>query len=226
VYVTFSPVADAVRFELRDVDPVLDAVLAQCFWTRDGDVWHRSYPRSAPHLDAAMARFADRAEAMFRQLAYLDPVRWAQALEVFAARARDAGLRWWLTGSVAACIRGVPLDPHDVDVMIDHADVPAFADAFADVVVEPLVDTGGWLTRDFGVIFDDARVDLASDPVAALDVSEPIDCGPWARDHLEVMQWRGFEVLVPPLSTQVTANRRRGRHARADLLEAAARAQG
>ena len=68
--VEFRPSGRDVSFELHDVDPALDAVLEQCFWQHDNDIWHRSYPRSAPHVDAAMERFSTYAEEMFEQLAY------------------------------------------------------------------------------------------------------------------------------------------------------------
>ncbi len=218
--VTFRPVEQHVSFELRDVDPALHPILEQCFWRHDDAIWHRAYPLSAPHLAAVMERFATNAEEMFLQLAYLRPVLWQEALLAFAGRAAEVGISWWLTGSVAACVRGVPLDPHDVDIMIDHEDAAAVADAFADVTIEPLVDTNGWLTRDFGVIFWHGRIDVASDPAALLDEPEPIDCGPYARQHLEQVEYHGYRVAVPPLHLQVAANRRRGRHARADLLQA------
>lgn len=218
--IEFRPDGPCVRYELHDVDPALDGVLRQCFWQHDGGIWHRSYPLSAPHLDTARERFSRHAEEMFRQLAYLSPVRWEEGLLAFAARAHEAAVDWWLTGSVAACLRGVPLQPHDVDIMIDHDDVATIADLFADLTVEPLVDTGGWLTRDFGVLFRHCRIDLASDPVDALDDPEPIDCGPYARHHLETVTFHGFDVRVPPLALTLAANRRRGRHDRVALIQA------
>jgi hypothetical protein len=218
--IEFHPHGSCVSFQLHDVDPALAGVLEQCFWKCDDGIWHRPYPRSAPHLEAAMERFSRHGEEMFQQLAYLRPVLWQDALLAFASRARDAGIEWWLTGSVAACARGVPLHPHDVDIMIDHADVVAAAEAFADVTVEPLVDTGGWVTRDFGVLFWHCRIDIASDPAATLDDPEPIDCGPYARQHLETIRFRGVDLRVPPLPLQIAANRRRGRQRRVDLLEA------
>lgn len=217
--VEFTEAGDEVNFELHEVDPSLDSTLEQCFWQQDGGVWHRPYPVSAPHLATVRDRFRRHAEEMFQQLAYQRPVPWSDAMIAFADRAQDAGIGWWLTGSVAACVRGIPLDPHDVDIMIDHADVEAVANLFADVTIEPFVDTGGWLTRDFGVLFLHARIDVASDPSERLDDPEPADCGPYARSHLESVHYRGHDILVPPLPLQVAVNRRRGRTARADLLQ-------
>jgi hypothetical protein len=217
--IEFIEAGENVNFELHEVDPSLDAVLEQCFWQRDGGVWHRPYPCSAPHLERVMARFRTHAEDMFRQLAYQRPVPWQDALDAFAKRAGRAGIPWWLTGSVAACIRGIPLHPHDVDIMIGHGDAARVADLFADVTIEPMVDTGGWLTRDFGVLFWHARIDIASDPAERLDDPEPVDCGPYARDHLEIVRFRDHDIAVPPVALQITANRRRGRTERVRLLE-------
>lgn len=210
---------DRVWFELHDVSRALDATLGQAYWQRDGDVWRRPYPATAPHLDLITTHFRAHAEEMVEQMAYVRPTPWADALDAFARRADAAGLRWWLTGSVAACVRGVPLRPHDVDIMIDHDQVEPLTEAFADVIIEPLVDTAGWVTRDFGVLFLHARVDIASDPSPVLDDPEPVDCGPYARAHLEVVSFRGREILVPPLELQVAANRRRGRVDRVEALE-------
>jgi hypothetical protein len=102
--------------------------------------------------------------------------------------------------------------------MFDSVDAHRFAEVFADDLIEPLVDTEGWLTKDFGVVFRHARVDLASDPVAALDEPAPIDCGPYARAHLEEVEWNGFTIRVPPLALHLEVNRRRGRMDRAEAI--------
>jgi len=81
------------------------------------------------------------------------------------------------------------------------------------------VDTNGWVTRDFGVLFWHARIDLASDPVAELDNPEPIDCGPYAREHLETIRWRGLDIKVPPIELTLAANKRRKRFERVKLIE-------
>lgn len=104
--------------------------------------------------------------------------------------------------------------------MIDSRCVTAVTDRFADVLIEPIVDTGGWLTKDFGVLFWHARIDIASDPAAVLDNPEPADCGPYARQHLEEVQWQGRTFLVPPLELQEAVNQRRGRLDRAALIRA------
>lgn len=217
---TFDQRDDQMLFRLDEVDQRYDDVLRQCFWKRDDRGWFRPYPMDAPYLERIMPYFTANAERMFAQLAYFEPIPWQHALLAFADRVRGSDIDWWLTGSCAACIRGVSLNPHDVDIMIDSRCVTAVADCFADVLIEPIVDTGGWLTKDFGVLFCHARIDIASDPAAVLDNPEPADCGPYARQHLEEVQWRGRTFLVPPLELQASVNQRRGRLDRAALIRA------
>lgn len=216
--VTFTDLADLVDFRLDDVDPRYDPVLEQCFWQRDDRGWHRTYPADAAHLDRVMPYFAANAERMFAQLGYFAPIPWQRALLDFADRLAGTDVDWWLTGSCAACIRGVPLNPHDVDIMIDSESTTAVVDRLADVLIEPFVDTGGWVVREFGVLFWHARIDLASDPAPILDQPEPADCGPYAAGHLEEVRWQGRTFRVPPLALQESVNRRRGRLERAALL--------
>lgn len=217
---TFELQDDQMVFRLDAVDRRYDDVLRQCFWQHDERGWFRRYPADARHLARIMPYFEANAERMFAQLGYFEPVPWPDALQAFVDRVAGTDIDWWLTGSCAACVRGIPLEPHDVDIMIDSRCVEAVADQFADVLIEPIVDTGGWLTKDFGVLFWHARIDIAGDPAAVLDDPEPADCGPYARAHLEEVNWRGRVLRVPPLALQAAVNQRRGRTDRAELIRA------
>jgi len=138
---------------------------------------------------------------------------------LFCEKVKGYNIDWWLTGSCASCIRGISLKPHDVDIMVDSKDVYLIEDIFAENLIEPVVDTGGWLTKDFGVIFLNARIDIASDPVESLDDPIPVDCGPTAKKSLEIINWEGFEIKVPPIELQLNANKIRNRLDRAKLIE-------
>jgi hypothetical protein len=145
---------------------------------------------------------------------------WEKALELFCQRVQNSGLSWWLTGSCAACIRGVDLNPHDVDIIIDSKHCSLVEDMFAQEIIEPLRDTSGWVTKDFGVIFLKARIDIASDPSPKIDLPQPSDCGPYALANLETVNWHGYDIRVPPLELQIDINKRRGRTERAEKISA------
>lgn len=111
------------------------------------------------------------------------------------------------------------MNPHDVDIMIDSRSIDEITEVFSDCLIEPIVDTNGWLTKDFGVIFLHARIDIASDPQGILDIPEPVDCGPYTRQNLEIINWNGYEIKIPPLELQLNVNRRRERMDRVKLIE-------
>lgn len=217
--ITFEDQNELVVFRVSDFDPKYTDVLRKTFYTQEGDSYTKSFPRSARYLDKIKAYYAAHAPQMFDQIGYFVPIPWEQALYEFAGIMAEHGIDWWLTGSCAVCIRGIALEPHDIDAMIASADADKVAEVFQDHLIEPLVDTGGWVTKDFGVVFRHAMIDIASDPAASLDDPEPADCGPYAREHLEVVTWRGLAIKVPPLRLSLAVNQRRGRLDRVQAIE-------
>lgn len=217
--VSFEEADEKVIFRISEFDPKYEKILKMCFYENDGRGYIKIYPKNAKYLDSIMARYSDNAKLMFDQLGYFAPVPWEKALAEFCQRTQDTNIDWWLTGSCAACIRGIKMNPHDVDIMTDSGCIDEITEVFSEFLIEPIVDTNGWLTRDFGVIFLHARIDIASDPQDILDIPEPIDCGPYARQNLEIIKWNGYEIKVPPLELQLNVNRRRERLDRVKLIE-------
>lgn len=218
--ITFEEAGDQIVYRVSDFNPKYEPVLQACFYEEDSRGYVRRYAKNAKYLDRMTRRYAAVAQTMFDQLGYFAPTPWASGLRQFCRIMRDAGIPWWLTGSCAACIRGVALEPHDVDVMFDSRDTAALTEALRDYLIEPITPTNGWVTRDFGILFLDARIDLASDPSPVLDDPEPADCGPYALAHLETVAWEGFQIKAPPLELQLSVNRRRGRLDRVQKIEA------
>ncbi len=217
--ILFEESGDNVLFRITDFDPKYEDVLKMCFYQPDGDSYIKSYSKSIENIERIKQYYLENAEEMFSQLGYFKPIPWEKALYEFVKRLDGANVDWWLTGSCAACIRGIPLNPHDVDIMINSKDIDKLNIIFADCMIEPIVDTNGWLTKDFGVLFLHARIDLASDPQSCLDDPEPVDCGPFAKANLETVIWRGYKIRVPPLYLQLNVNKKRGRHDRVKLIQ-------
>jgi hypothetical protein len=217
--ISFGQDGHMVKFCVSGYGSEYEAVLKGLFYTKEGESYTKSFPAQTRHLERIKANFAALAPEMFAQVGLLKPTPWEDALLAMAGRLNEAGIWWWLTGSCAGCLRGARLSPHDVDVMLDASDVERVADLLADIIIEPIIDTSGWVTSHFGVAFPGARVDLAFDPQEALDRPEPGDSGPYARARLEVVEWRGLSIRVPPLELQIANNRRRGRLDRVAELE-------
>ena len=197
--ISFVEKENDVVFQISEFDPKFIPVFEMCFYTKGENQYTKSFSKKLPHLDRIMSYYQQNAEAMFNQLGYFTEAPWDKAFLAFLERVNGTTINWWLTGSVAACIRGIPFNPHDIDIMVDHASIPEIERLFSNVIIEPIIDTQGWLTRDFGVLFLHARIDIASDPVAALDDPDPVDCGPYARNHLEMVEWHGYKIPVPPV---------------------------
>ncbi|MCX7746606.1 MAG: hypothetical protein N2645_06930 [Clostridia bacterium] len=217
--VSFQEFEDNVIFRVSDFDIKYENVLKMCFYQTDGKSYFKSFPRSTKNIEIIKENYLMNAEEMFSQLGYFRPIPWEKALLEFIKRLEGIKIDWWLTGSCAACIRGIPLNPHDVDIMISSKHVNELSEIFADCIVEPIVDTNGWLTKDFGVIFLHARIDIASDPQSCLDEPEPVDCGPYAKANLEKVMWQGYEIKVPPLNLQLNVNKKRERLDRVALIQ-------
>jgi hypothetical protein len=217
--VSFEEADENVIFRISEFDSKYEKILQMCYYENDGRGYIKIYPQKAKYIDKIKKRYFENAKLMFDQLGYFAPVPWEKALAEFCERTRGTNIDWWLTGSCAACIRGIKMNPHDVDIMTDSRCVGEITDVFSNYLIEPIVDTGGWLTKDFGVIFLHARIDIASDPQEVLDIPEPVDCGPYAEQNLETIEWNSYEIRVPPLELQLTVNKKRERVDRVKLIE-------
>ena len=210
---------DLVTFRVYNFSNPIEDALRICFYEKVDDAYIKRFPASTPYLDKIMARYEKYAEEMFLQVVYQRPIPWEKGLLEFVSRVSNSDVDWWLTGSCAACIRGINMSPHDVDIMVDSRSVDLLTELFQDNIIEPIIDTKGWLTKDFGVLFLGCRIDIASDPQDRLDEPEPADCGPYAKSVLESVAWKGYEVRIPPIELQLNVNRRRQRTERVKLME-------
>jgi hypothetical protein len=218
---TFTVRDGRVVFSVADYPAGYEAVLRSCYYARTGEGFEKSFPLPVPRLEQVQANFAAHLDEMLAQLGGMRPARWEDALLAVGGRLSALGFDWWLTGSCAARIRGVTgFEPHDVDVMLDARDAGRISDALADWIIEPIIETRGWVTSHFGVAFAGARVDLAFGPQPALDQPEPSDSGPYAAERLELVGWRGLEIKAPPLELQMRNNARRNRMDRAAQIAA------
>lgn len=208
-----------IRFSISNFDKKYREVLEMCFYSESKGVYYKDFSADYPYIQNVRKNFELFAEEMFNQLGYYAEIPWQNALKQFCQKVEGHEIDWWLTGSCAACLRGIALKPHDVDIMVDSKDVNRIEDIFAEDLIEPIINTGGWLTKDFGVVFLEARVDIASDPVESLDIPIPVDCGPTAKRNLETIYWEGFEIRIPPIALQLNANKIRNRMDRVKLIE-------
>lgn len=210
---------DDVLFVISDYLPIYEAVLRDACYEQVNDVYVKRFSKHCPHMHKIRRNWECNASEMFAQMGHLAVVDWEEVLLRIIPILDGNGIEWWLTGSCATCLHGVPLKPHDIDLMLSSKDIARVNEVFADHLIEPIRSSKGWVVDYFGVLYMGARVDLAFDPVSYVDDPEPADFGPYAMAHLQEVCWNGYIVKTPPLELQLQVNRRRGRLDRAEAIE-------
>jgi hypothetical protein len=212
---------DRCEFWLVNVDKSLWPALERLWWERrPGGAWRRRFEPAAAHqADPAFENLQRLLVPMLRQVAGFDPVPWATALAETCARFCPAGIDWWLGGSAALAIRGAPLTPGDLDLIVSAADSVRAGDLFLDCLVEPVTGAEWPLSDWWGRAFTGARVEWAGGVTAAADQPRPTDFGPVAAAALETVRWRDWDIRVPPLRLQRAVAASRGLTSRVALID-------
>ncbi len=217
--ITTEEFDNKIRFSISNFDEKYQKIFKSCFYNELNGIYYKDFSAKYKYINNVRKNFELSAKDMFDQLGYYSDIPWEDALESFCQKVDGHNIDWWLTGSCASCLRGIELKPHDIDIMVNSKDIHLIESIFAEYLIEPIVNTDGWLTKDFGVIFLKARIDIASDPVENLDIPTPVDCGPTAKRNLEKIHWKGFDIKIPPIELQLNANKRRNRMDRVKLIE-------
>lgn len=209
----------AVRFVVTTADALYQDRLDHLGYAGVGDgrfatAW---FPSSASAC-ACYERFAASIEQMILQSARLVRVPWEDALQECLRRLEGYTGRWWLYGSTALAVRGLDIEPGDIDI---HVDDPSAGGIFDDILVTPVQEMRNWIAAFTGRAFSHAIVEWLSGPRADRDdPRQPHEQGPYVADRLETVEWHGQRLAVPPLSAQLHTCIRRGLDDRAGLIRA------
>lgn len=202
------------------VDPRHNESFQASSYEQKDDRWVKEFPMDHPEIQQVIKNHQQQGITMVKQHLGELPVPWERALKAFCQRTEGQDLDWWLTGSGAAAARGVPLEPHDLDIMVPSTQSEKLRSLFRQEWMEPYQFTEDWVVAYFGVLFLHCRIDIASDPHDWVDDPEPCDFGLHAQSNFETIEWQGFQIKVPPLELQSKVNRRRGRIERAEQIDA------
>jgi hypothetical protein len=219
IKISFSEDEKGVFFKVSDYPKEYEDVLKNSYYSFDEQGCYKKFNKPIDNIEQVKINFASYAEDMFAQQGYFKPVLWEDALLAFIEKVKDKDIDWWLTGSCATCVRGIDIGPHDVDIMLKSKDIEKMKEMFREYIVEPIVDSKGWVVDYFGVLFMNARIDIAFDPQEWVDSQSKADFGPYASNHLEEVVWKGNIIKVPPLKLQLEANKNRQRFDRVKAIE-------
>src|SRR5918992_70402 len=169
--------AEGDRVVVRCDDPVSEQALLDLYFLRGDDGYAKRFP-SGSVTDAILARLREALVPLLRQTARLEPAPWQEALREAVRRLNDADIDWWLAGSAALAARGLRIEPRDIDLVIHEKDAVRAAAAFADALIEPAVESDGWVSRWFGRAWLGARVEWVAGVSESVDEPVPTDFGP------------------------------------------------
>lgn len=131
-----------------------------------------------------------------------------------------ASVDWWLAGSGALAVRGVRVEPRDLDLVVSEDHALRASAALEDVLIEPSVVAAWPVSRWFGRAWLGARVEWVAGVYATVDQPFPTDFGPAAAASLDLVEWEGFAVRVPSLELQRDVSAQRGLTDRVALIDA------
>ncbi|HEV2066220.1 MAG TPA: hypothetical protein VGR08_05245 [Thermomicrobiales bacterium] len=198
---------DAFILCAEDVPPALTSVVEGAYFQQEGDRFVKRFSSSVEDQDQVARNFPRLAPAMFAG----QDADWEAALMTFADCCADAGIEWYVTGSACDAVRGVPITPHDLDLVIHTGDFWRARDAFRPEMVEPFVDNSGtWVVRYFGrICLANVQVDVVADPSRDADAH-----------HYETVEWHGSRIKVEPFEVRHRTEIERGRHDRIAAFDA------
>ncbi len=147
------------------------------------------------------ANFANHLEQMLLQSARLRPVDWEHALKIFLRRVEGTTLRWFLYGSGALAVRGINVEPGDLDFCVNDAQLAGVL--FEELLVEPVTTMTDWIADCGGRAFAGCLFEWMAGVHPEVDKPTPHEQGPAAAQRLERARWRGHEVALAPLDLQL-----------------------
>jgi len=179
----------------------LEAAWFQC----DGERYVKRYPSWVEDQEVLARNFALLGPSMFKKIG-----TWEESLEIFAQICEAEGIRWAITGSLSEAVRGVEVNPHDIDVVVHTGDFFKAKKVFIDHMVEPFIDNGGtWVVRYFGrICLRGMMLDIVADEKRNME-SHSYDKG----------TWRTYEFLVEPLLDRLIIELHRKRRERITAFE-------
>jgi hypothetical protein len=206
----YETVGDQTAFILADLEPQYHQVAQELAYAPHPKGFAKVYPADTPDLDRIYQQFAHAAEALILQSARVVPVPWEQALHTFLDLVADEPIDWWLGGSAALAVRGLPVTPRDFDLIVDDNGAQQLGRCLGNDLIEPVIPVQGWFCRWWGRAFLQARFEWVGGVSAAADQPTVSDFGPTAAQRLETIRWQGRTIRVPPLDLQLQVSRRRG----------------
>lgn len=199
-------------FCVEDVDEKLIENLQSAWFQQTDQGFLKIYNKemesngvSAEDKELVKRNFARLGPAMFEGV-----FDWQNVLLLLAQKFTAHKIEWYIIGSTSEAVRGVDIQPHDIDIIVHTRDFFKVKNIFQDDVVEPFVDNHGtWLVRYFGrLCLDGAIVDIAAD--------EKMN---WGNHQYDKLVWNDYDLIIEPLQARYQVEIERKRAERIKAIE-------
>ncbi|MGM0640858.1 MAG: hypothetical protein ACQESN_05500 [Thermotogota bacterium] len=186
---------------------------------KNGDYYTKKFSNKLKNIETTAKNFERNGCEMYEY--YLGSERknpMKKLLEVAEILNRNE-INWFLSGSTAAKIYGVEINPKDINIVVDLKDLEKIQDLFKEKIIIPVEICEDWIAKGYGIMFDEIPVDFVFEVSEDLDKPDPIDCGPYAWKHLNNIDINEKTIPVPEIKLLYNINKRRNREERASLIK-------
>ena len=182
-------------------------------WWQLGNGFIKTFD-NVPDFSHCAANFEKHGETAVMQQLGLLPAPWEKALRAFAAAmdAFETPCAWYVHGSAALALWGIPAAPKDVNIIIPNAsDFEAVRARLHTLAIRPFERCENWLMSGLGDIFLDVTVSIAF---------HNEDMEPFDLQTLAKRPFHGRELYVATLETLRQDNINLNRLERVRAIEA------
>ena len=208
----------------------LEDAIEHMAWSKVEDKFIRSYPLSAfsneNEKERISCNFARLGQAMFESS--VEGIDWAKPLSLVAQQFLASRIEWYIVGSVCDAIRGVNVQPFDVDIVVHTRDFLKAKDicisSFADEVIAPFDTQGTLYLQCFGRMFlVGAMVEIVADERWNADYRQSEksvwrDYGYTQPEYVKTV-WNGHEIYLESIQHRHQAETLRSRADRIKAIE-------
>ena len=195
-------------YEVRTNNPLYQRCLLHMGFALTGQGYFTRNLSNTGDVSSTHRFFAEHLEEMLLQSARVRPVRWEDTLDLFLRRVDGTPLRWFLYGSGALAVRGINIQPGDLDFWVSDAQLAG--EIFKDVLVEPVTTMTGWIADCGGRAFAGCLFEWMAGVHPDVDEPMPHEQGLVALSSLETVRWHNWAVPVAPLVLQLSVAEQRG----------------
>ena len=218
-------------FCVEDVENTqLKNAIEHMAWQRIDGKFIRPYPLSAFSSEIEKERigsnFTRLGQAMFESsVAGFD---WEKPLDLVAQQFLANGIEWYIVGSICDAIRGIHIQPFDIDIIVHTSDFLKAKDvcnnAFEEAIIAPFDTQGTLYLQCFGRMFlAGAMVEVVADerwnPEYRQSEKSVWRDNSYTQPEYVKSTWRGYDVFLETIQHRLQAEIKRNRTNRVKAIE-------